>query len=285
PRPRLLTLAPSSLLMLGLAFAAAGAVDSWILVAYERFLERFVSGTTLDLLHFSLHPISATRLAIACGLVLLHASVIWTAAAVLRVPNVVRRTPRRSRVAAVALAGWLVGIAAGLAALRASNLSVPLGPLVVALGVAGGCAAAIGQLRGRARRASQTARLTAVFLALLVPALAMYPSLLAFATAAKERLVETEIGPQVVRQREELKERLYATLEQIDTLSSLPDLVAAAPPATSPTTDRAFLVWSKTDLAIHRLTSAVELYNASGTLISRFALNLPEYATASHQAA
>ena len=82
PRPRLLTLAPSSLLMLGLAFAAAGAVDSWILVAYERFLERFVSGTTLDLLHFSLHPISATRLAIACGLVLLHASVMWTAAAV-----------------------------------------------------------------------------------------------------------------------------------------------------------------------------------------------------------
>src|SRR5262249_53442015 len=52
----------------------------------------------------------------------------------------------------------------------------------------------------------------------------------------------------------------------------------------TPTTDRAFVVWSQTELAFHRLTSAVELFNAGGQLVSRFALNLPEYATATYRA-
>ena len=48
---------------------------------------------------------------------------------------------------------------------------------------------------------------------------------------------------------------------------------------------RAFLVWSGTDLNVYRLTSAVELYGADGRLVSRFALNLPDYAAPPHQAA
>ena len=39
--------------------------------------------------------------------------------------------------------------------------------------------------------------------------------------------------------------------------------------------DNAFLVWRQTDLARLRLTSSVELYDANGALVSRFALNLP----------
>ena len=38
-----------------------------------------------------------------------------------------------------------------------------------------------------------------------------------------------------------------------------------------------FCVWSQTVLARARLTSAVELYDARATLVSRFALNFPEY--------
>ena len=78
-------------------------------------------------------------------------------------------------------------------------------------------------MRGRARRASQAARLTALFLALLVPALALYPSLLSLATAAKERLVAGTFGQQTIGLREDLQRRLYTALDEIDAQPSLID--------------------------------------------------------------
>ena len=45
----------------------------------------------------------------------------------------------------------------------------------------------------------------------------------------------------------------------------------------------AFFVWSQTALAASRLTSAVELYDRTGLLVSRFALNLPEYTGSGQQ--
>jgi signal transduction histidine kinase len=287
PRPRLLQPDPSSLLSLGAAYAAAGAVDAWLVSAYEQFLRQIVSSATLDVLHFSLHPIGASRLAIGFGLVLIHASVIWTAAAILRVPAVFWRTPRRRDVFAVAGGGFCAGIALALMVIERGGPRVPVAPSLVALGAAAGCAAVIAQLRTRARRASQAVRLLAVFLGLLAPAVAMYPAVLAFATESKEHLVEAEFGPEAARQREDLKQRLFATLDEIDSLPTLagyvtrPGRVAAAP------NDRAtlaFLVWSKTDLAVYRLKSAVELYaGPTGELVSRFALNLPEYTTTADQ--
>jgi len=116
---------------------------------------------------------------------------------------------------------------------------------------------------------SQTARLGVFFLALLAPAFAMYPSLVAHSTAAKEHLVATEFGPQAASQREELQRRLQQAVEQIDAIPSLAEFVFGA--VSTPTTDRAFVVWSRTDLAAYRLTSAVELYAADGRLVSRFA--------------
>src|SRR5207245_6093121 len=169
--------------------------------------------------------VSAARLAIGFGLVLIHAAVIWTAVAMLRLPSIVWRTPRRRDVQAVAVGGGAIGAAIALLVLRRFTSPVPLGPLVIALGVAGACAAAIARIRGRARRASQAARLTALWLGLLVPAFAMYPALLAFATAAKERLVESEFGPEAARQREDLTQRWFATLDEIDSLPSLADYV------------------------------------------------------------
>src|SRR5262249_50283494 len=45
----------------------------------------------------------------------------------------------------------------------------------------------------------------------------------------------------------------------------------------APTTDRAFIIWSETELAASRTTSAIELFGPNGRLVSRFALDLPEY--------
>jgi signal transduction histidine kinase len=129
-------------------------------------------------------------------------------------------------------------------------------------------------------------RLFGLYLALLVPAMAMYPSLSAFATEAKERLIVTDFGPQATSQRDDLwSRRLPRALDQIDSIATLADFVTSSSEHAAPTTDRAFLVWSQTELARYRLTSAVELYRANGRLVSRFALYLPEYTTTPYRPA
>ena len=57
------------------------------------------------------------------------------------------------------------------------------------------------------------------------------------------------------------------------------------PGSETPTTDRAFIVWSRTDLNKYRLTSAIEFYDADGRLVTWFALILPEYSTTRFRAA
>ena len=61
-------------------------------------------------------------------------------------------------------------------------------------------------------------------------------------------------------------------------------IAAASPPdhdrTVSASTDSAFAIWRQTVLARARLTSDVELYNSEGALVSRFALNFPEYTSA-----
>ncbi len=221
----------------------------------------------------------------AFGLVLLHAAVIWSAAIVIRLATVVWRRPRSATLRAAAVISWLAGLEIVVGLARWLSAPQPLGPLFIALAAVGVCAAALGRPRGRTRRASQAARLGALLLALLVPAVAMYPSLHVFATEAKERLVATEFGPQAASQREDLStRRLPAALDQIDSMRSLREFVASSADIATPTTDRAFLVWSQTELARYRLTSAVELYGTNGRLVSRFALNLPEYTTTEYVA-
>ena len=89
------------------------------------------------------------------------------------------------------------------------------------------------------RRVSQTVRLAVFFLALLTPALAMYPSLLAHATESKERLIADVFGPQAASLREDLQRRLQRTVEQIDAIPSLDGLVRLDVSTPDPPTPRA----------------------------------------------
>src|SRR6202011_3571121 len=132
------------------------------------------------------------------GLVLLHASAVWSVALVLRFVAVQWRRPRSTSLRTAAIASWIAGIAVAIVLARRVGMSgpVPFVPLLVALAAAGAIAAVLAQPRGRARRASQTTRLFGLYLALLVPAVAMYPSLNAFATESKERMIVTDFGPQ-----------------------------------------------------------------------------------------
>ncbi len=279
PGRRLLPCAAGPRLKQAAVHLLAGVVDVTLLWAYERFLQGVVSSSTLDLLRFSLHPLTRGRLAVLFGLLLLHVSVIWGAALVIRVATLVARLPREGS-RAIPVASWMAGAAAGLMATRsvlAAAPPVPLVPLLIAVSAAALCAVALARPRGPIRRASQAARFFGLYMALLVPALATYPSLLAFTTQAKEALVADTFGPQARNIREDLQRQLHEALAQIDARQGLDLLLSPTPRTAAPTTDQAFAVWSETVLMGSRLTSAVELFGANGAPISRFALNLPEY--------
>jgi signal transduction histidine kinase len=283
PRPQVMTPSLGSGALWTAVFAVAGMAGTWLVCFYERILQAVVSHTDLDLLHFSLHPISAERIGLTCALVLLDAAVIWSAAAMIRIPALVTRPPRNLAWRIGAGAAWVGGVLLAIYLVPLPGPPVPRGPLWVALLAAGSSAIVLARIGSRLRRASQAARLIAVLLALLVPAVAMYPSLFAFSTDARELLIAGEFGPQALRQRDDLKLRLARTLDQIDAITTLPQFVAAGSPRgttrVAPATDRAFFVWSLTDLATYRLTSAIELYGADGRLVDRFS-SLPEYTAA-----
>jgi signal transduction histidine kinase len=259
----------------------AGAAAASILGGYEIVLRRVVSNTSLDVLHFSLHPLESGRLAIAFALVLLHATAVWGGVAATRAAATFSRWRRTREAWTIALAGWLVASLATAAAF--GNRGVPFGAMAAAIGAVGVCTAVFAHYGHGFRRASQTARLGALFGALLVPSIAIYPSLVAYATDAKERLVAETYGPEALNQREDLQRRLQQAIDQIDAVPTLAEFLATTD-ASTPAEDRAFVIWSRTDLATFRLTSAVELYAADGTLVSRFALHLPEYTAARSRA-
>ena len=166
----------------------------------------------------------------------------------------------------------------------ADAAAVPLRPLTLVIGAAGLGAVLLSRPRGAARRASQAARLGLFFLGLVLPAVALYPSLDAYSVASKERLVASEFAPLVASQREDLQlRRLPQALEAIDATAALGEFVTSSSEDAAPTTDRAFIVWSQTELARTRTTSAVELYGPNGRLVSRFALDLPEYGAAEYR--
>ena len=280
PRPRLTAERGLGAAQIGVAAFVAGALAMAGLAAYERVLWGLVANTSLDVLHFSLHPVNAGRLSVAFALVLLHAAVMWLAVAVLRAPAVAMRTSRRP---ARMLPATVAGAVVTAAVVYQVSESIPVAPLGFAFVAAAAGAFALGSLGGRLHRLSQSARLGVFFVALAAPAVAMYPSLYADATAAKERLVVDEYAPEAASQRDDLQRRLQQTVEQIDQVPSLPEFVLGLNSDT-PTTDRAFVVWSNTDLARYRLTSAIDLYDAEGRLVSPFALHLPEYTAARFRA-
>ncbi|MEQ1869743.1 MAG: HAMP domain-containing sensor histidine kinase [Vicinamibacterales bacterium] len=260
------------------AYAVAAGAATTAIWWYERSLATIAEGVSVDLLRFSIHPVETQRLLVASTLIVMHAAIVWVAAALLRFPAVAWRTERSLATPVVAVSAAGLASLATAAILRAGQ-DVPLWPLLVAIALAGLCAAALSRPRGISRRASQSARIGALFLGLLLPSLALYPSVSARAAQAKERRVAAEYAPLAAGQRERLQANLPRALAAIDAVPSLAELVTSSSEDAAPTTDRAFLVWSQTDLALAGTTSAVELYGPNGGLVSWFALNLPEYGT------
>ncbi|MBI4477470.1 MAG: hypothetical protein HY654_09870, partial [Acidobacteria bacterium] len=257
----------------------ASALAALSFILYQYFLRRLLAGSRIDVLHLSLHPFDPARLSVVFGFVFLHAAIVCAASLLLIWSWLAQPAgaapPRRS---GRLLVSWAAPLVIVPAIARWLEWPVALAPtLGVALVVIAGAMVAP-RLIPRYRHASQAARLGARFGVVLLPMLAFYPVMVHFALIARRDLVEREFAQQIMTQREDLQLRVRRSLEQIDRIGTLGELVGApaAAPGLPVPSDHAFRIWSQTDLAALRLTSAVELYARDGSLVSRFALNLPE---------
>jgi signal transduction histidine kinase len=257
----------------------AGVVVAGLVMLSHRLFGSLADPSTIDLRHFSLYPLRWTRVMLLAGIVSVQLAVLWGGALIFLTAASRWRLPRSAPALRIMLLALWVAAATG-----ASILAVARGWPISASGlllstVACGVAALAGpRIATSYRRATVAARILTLFLAFLLPTLLLHPSMTFFAERATRQLIATEYAVQAQNHVQTLLRRTEEARREVDALAILPDLVRGEPsPQPNPDSSAAFLVWRQTMLARERLTSAVELYAADGTLVSRFALNVPEY--------
>jgi signal transduction histidine kinase/MFS family permease len=258
----------------------AGIICTALIVEFDRLLDGAVDPVSFDLRHFSLHPWVPARLALIGGILAFHIAALWAGALIL-VAAVSRWRLRRSEPTsrALLLTLWTAPAVAGSIVSASRGWPVPALALMFSA-LACALAALFGpRIAAWYRHATMAARILALFSAFLVPALLLYPAMDFFADRATRRLIATQYAVQAQNHPQALQDRLKEAQAEIDALTILPDVVTESSglELSAPRTESAFLIWRQTVLARERLTSAIELYTPKGVLISRFALNLPEY--------
>jgi len=276
PRRRRLVGDAAGVLRLTLAQLAAGAGAALIVVAHTALLRDTVAQSTLDLLRFSLPPWNGATTALQIGLVAAHAAAFGLIVLVLQLGLtswLVRRTWYR---VAYTVLCWMLPLLAwqSLSGVDAAEQVPQLAALATAIVIA----LIARPLRAWYHHGAQAFRLLLLALGLVLPAVAFYPTVFHLAWQAKSRLIETRYAPVALSQRTTVQAQLQESLSQIDQIPGLAELVGAPPPApgSDASTDRAFEIWQATSLARYPVTSSVEVYGRDGTLVSRFAFNLPE---------
>jgi signal transduction histidine kinase len=257
------------------AQVVAGIAVAAVVSGHQELLRNTIANTTLDLLHFSLIEWNAPRLALQLGMVFAHATAIGLAVAILRVGVARWCVPRRNwQLRAATVACWIAPLVIWrFIAERQLSEQLPLlasAVLMTLLAFYGT------RLMARFRHGSQAFRLTLLTLALIAPAFAFYPTWFQLAWRAKSQLVENLYAPQAFNQRTDVQELLDTSLNQIDELTGLDDRVSRPAAAADDQAEAAFEVWRSTALADYPVTSSVELFNAQGKLVSRYAFNLPD---------
>ena len=251
------------------------AIASIVLVfAYDRLLSDVIGNSYLDLAYPSLNPWDTSRISLLLGLLLLAAASQWIAASTLSLTASRWRIASRSQ--GYTIACWAVPLFGCIAfpELRhPSFIAMSIGPLMLALSQP--------LIRQHYRKSSQLARFVILFGLLAIPAVIAYPRVVHVSAEAKIRFVEDRFSPSTASHPQRLLESLSAAQSDID--NAIPLLrwpnSARSSRRDSSASNLAFAVWQGTELARLRLTSAIELYGADDELLSRFALNLPEYTT------
>ena len=270
---------PSPVALFHIVQVSAGLSVAALVLAYEWFLRTHVSQTPVEIVRFSLGRLDPSRVEVIVGLIALNAAVVALATLLYRLawsPWVFPSGPRRWRARAMTL--WLLP-AVAFFGVYAANDTAPQWPSVVVAAGAAIAAWLMDRYQFIDRHGSQAIKLLLSFLAVALPSIILYPSLVDASERARRQLIETRYAPEVINQRQDLRSKLQKALVEIDRIVALDDLVRASDPPVSgpPSTDAAFLVWSQTSLATERLTSSVELHDGSGAMVSRFAMNLPDF--------
>ena len=120
-------------------------------------------------------------------------------------------------------------------------------------------------------------RFAALFLALFVPVLAFYPAIAYYENRIAREFIQGTVAPLVLHQGDS---QLYVMRE---TLRAVERMQAAGQLASPDRDQIAYRVWSGSDLSVFALSSAVEVFDEAGALVSRFALNFPDTELGWHQ--
>ena len=265
-----------------LAAALAGAGAGALAARHAPIVDRVIPGTAVDAARGALAGFDPSRLASAAGSLLMHAAAFVLLLTIARV--ITHLLSGRTRAPHGAARGLLAVAAAATAAWWGSPATSAFWVALPMAAVGLAMSATWDRARRILRHGSQPARLLVLCAALALPSLSAYPSLAARAARRHQVAIEQDLAQQVANQRMNLQLFLREALAEIDLAPGLADLVAAADPVAvgQVPADAAFHVWSQSSLSSRRLTSSVELYDPSGRVVSRFALNLPE--TAADQA-
>jgi signal transduction histidine kinase len=260
---------------------AAGLLMAAAIVGLQSLVGAAVDPEAADLRHFSLYPWSSSRLVLLCALVACHAAVLWGVTLALSAALARWRIARSdSRTRALAISLWLLPAVALVLLARAAGWALPATALLAAAGASAVAALVSERVVAWYRKTTVAARILATFVAFLVPALLLHPSVEFYVDRAMRHVVATRYAVDAQEHPQQLQKHLEEALGEIDALPGLPELAAPDPFVPDAGTDAAFFVWRQTVMARARLTSAVELYDADGTLVSRFPFNFPEYAGA-----
>lgn len=242
---------------------------------------RRVTTSSLSSWQSALFPLDVVGLLDIWNVMLGALAICWAIAMTLAVVAERWRLTMLRGWAAVAVTLWLTAPALALAwqpeAARPTGASLPF---LAAMFV---FALTAGWIRRAYRRTTQSSRLLFGFLALLLPLLTIYPLSAAVVDRATRDVIEHRYAPQTAGQSEDILAVLSRTQQEIDALPTLREPVRSAVVPDSSQTDvpvesqTAFLVWSQTSLSKTRVISDIELYGPDRRLISRFALNFPDY--------
>jgi signal transduction histidine kinase len=265
-----------ALVLYGMEQILAGACAAIVLLLHTALLRDTVAQSTLDLLRLSLPPWNGATIALQVGLVAAHAAAFGIIVLLLLAVATRWRLRRRWYGHVFTIGCWVLPLVVwnGLTHLDAGEQTPQLAALATAIVIARFAR----PIRARYRHGSQAFRMILLALGLVVPAVAFYPTMFHLAWQAKSRLIEARYAPVALSQRATVQAQLQESLAQIDQIPGLSDLVAAGAPRApfETSTDRAFQIWQATSLATYPVTSSVEVYGRDGTLVSRFAFNLPE---------
>ena len=264
-----------------LRFAAeqllAGVSAAAALFVLIRLLRERVTAEAIDRWQFPLFPIDPQALLYLSSMLVVQLALCWTAAAVVAVAALRWRiTWRRPGTGLLAMVLWIAP-ALALAVLPAGWQPLPVEALV-------GCAAGVAlfgvlaeSIRRSYRRTTQAMRLILMFAALLLPTFAAYPMAAVLSDRASRTLIEREYAPATAQHSQHLLRQLDQARLEIDRIPNLLAWVSGPPATEIVPSQAAFQIWTRTGLARARVTSEVELFGADRLIVSRFALNLPEY--------